>query len=197
MKTSPIAGYAVWRGALVLVLAVPLLAGCTSARRALGWEKTSPDEFTVVSRAPLAQPPDFDLRPPAPGTPRPQEGTTVDQARRALLGNKDAESASTDPALADLSAGERALLFKAGADRASPDIRKEVDEESSALIEANKSFTDEILFWQDKPPPGEVLDPAKEQKRLEADASLGKPPTEGGETPLIERKQKGWLEGIF
>jgi hypothetical protein len=41
-----------------------------------------------------------------------------------------------------------------------------------------------------------VVDPGKEQKRLEANASLGKAATEGS-TPQIVRRQKGWLEGIF
>jgi hypothetical protein len=50
--------------------------------------KRAPDEFAVVRRAPLIVPPDFDLRPPDPGAPRPNIGTTADQARVALTGSQ-------------------------------------------------------------------------------------------------------------
>jgi len=49
------------------------LAGCQSAAAALGMTKVVPDEFRVVTKAPLTVPPDYSLRPPAPGEPRPQE----------------------------------------------------------------------------------------------------------------------------
>ena len=60
------------RVALVAVLASLTLSGCSDARRALGYDKSAPDEFAVVSRAPLSQPPDLTLRPPTPGAVRPQ-----------------------------------------------------------------------------------------------------------------------------
>ena len=34
------------------------LTGCTSTRQALGMTKVTPDEFRVVSKAPLVVPPD-------------------------------------------------------------------------------------------------------------------------------------------
>ena len=39
------------------------LAGCSDFRRAVGSEKSSPDEFTVVVRPPLSLPPGFTDRP--------------------------------------------------------------------------------------------------------------------------------------
>jgi hypothetical protein len=63
---------------------VLLLPGCTDMRRAIGLEKTSPDEFAVESRAPLTMPPDFELRPPQPGAPRPQEKSSGQQARQVM-----------------------------------------------------------------------------------------------------------------
>ncbi len=172
------------RAGLALALVLPLLAGCgTETKRALGWEKTPPDEFSVMTRAPLVQPPDYDLRPPSPGAVKSQEAVT-DRAKKVLIAATGASgSARNDnkdnPELADLSAGERALIKKAGAENATPAIRKQVDEETTALVDENKSFTDDILFWQKKPEPGEIVDPSKEQKRLEANASLGKAATEG------------------
>jgi hypothetical protein len=177
--------------AVAVLLAASALSGCTDARRALGYEKAPPDEFAVVSRAPLSQPPDFNLRPPAPGASRPQEGTASDQARSALAPGKTAIAAASDR-----SKGEQALLGKAGADKVSGDIRKKVNEESTALVEADSSFTDKLLFWRAASPPGEALDPAGEAKRLKENASLGRPPT-AGETVQIKRESSGWLRSIL
>jgi hypothetical protein len=64
--------------------AMLLLPGCSDLRRSIGLEKTSPDEFAVESRAPLTMPPDFELRPPQPGAPRPQEKSSGQQARQVI-----------------------------------------------------------------------------------------------------------------
>ena len=61
-----------------------LLAGCNDFRQAIGLDRVGPDEFAVESRAPLTIPPEFDLRPPQPGAPRPQEGTAADKARKVI-----------------------------------------------------------------------------------------------------------------
>jgi hypothetical protein len=61
-----------------------MLAGCTDFRQMLGIDRVGPDEFAVESRAPLTIPPEFDLRPPQPGAPRPQEATAADKARKVI-----------------------------------------------------------------------------------------------------------------
>ena len=53
--------------ASIALLCVGLLNACSDTRAALGLDKAPPDEFAVFSRAPLSLPPDFGLRPPAPG----------------------------------------------------------------------------------------------------------------------------------
>jgi len=58
-----------------------LLCACANFKRDIGIEPTPPDEFAVEQRAPLTIPPDFGLRPPQPGAPRPQEGNIADKAR--------------------------------------------------------------------------------------------------------------------
>ncbi len=178
----------------VAVVAALSLTGCSEARRALGYDKSPPDEFAVMSRAPLAQPPDFTLRPPLPGATRPQEGTVRDQAKSVLVPGR-AAGLSLGGA-SSRSQGEQTILTKVGADQADPNIRRKVDEETTALIEADNSFTDKILFWQDKPAPGDLLDANQEAKRIRQNASAGKSPSEGN-SPQIIRRQKGWLEGIF
>ncbi len=169
------------------------LTGCTDARRALGYEKIAPDEFRVVSHAPLSTPPDFSLRPPAPGAVRPQEGATRDQARQALVGGADIPTPSRVSA-----AGDAALLRQAGAGTALPDIRNQVNKETLALVEGGKTLSDSLIFWR-KPvtaDAGEQLDAAKEAERLQENQRSGRPVT-SGDTPRIVRYRKGMLEGIF
>lgn len=61
-----------------------LLAGCSGFRQTIGLDQPAPDEFAVESRAPLTIPPDFDLRPPKPGEPRPQEATAAERAQKLI-----------------------------------------------------------------------------------------------------------------
>ena len=196
-----------------LAVALPLATGgCSGVKETLGLTKQSPDEFKVVSRAPLSMPPDYNLRPPTPGSPRPQEGTPRDQAQQAVLGipadaippigEGEAETA--------LSSGESALLQSAGATGVDPNIRQLVDTETAEdaadsreafahLLRAegdSKTLADTLVFWREPEPYGTVVDPAAEQKRLQENAATGQPVTEG-ETPTVVRKKKGALEGLF
>ncbi|RCK46995.1 hypothetical protein TH25_15845 [Thalassospira profundimaris] len=175
-----------------LALAV---TGCESTKETFGLNKQSPDEFQVVSRAPLSMPPEFNLRAPDPGAPRPQTGTMTDQARSLLTGESPTPVAH-DLTDKDRSSGEVALLEKSGAQYADPNIRSEVDRETSILIKENESVIDRLVFWQEKPAFGSEVDPAKEAKRIRDQQALGNPVTEG-ETPTIERRKKGILEDIF
>ncbi|HNB27961.1 MAG TPA: DUF3035 domain-containing protein [Alphaproteobacteria bacterium] len=189
-----------------LAVALPALAGgCSSVKEQLGLTKQSPDEFKVVSRAPLSMPPDYNLRPPTPGAPRPQEGTTRDQAANAVFqysGNGSTLQPDQIPPIGEgesesaQSSGESALLQSAGASGVDPNIRQVVDSETSADEADSRTLADTLVFWRDPEPYGEVVDPAAEQKRLQENAALGKPTTEG-ETPVIVRKKRGMLEGIF
>lgn len=165
------------------------LSGCGEARKAMGFEKSAPDEFAVVARAPLSLPPDFQLRPPQPGAVRPQEGTARDQARSALTGQRPVDDGSRSPGLV-------ALLNKAGADRAPGDIRSTINRELAALAQEEESFTDRLVFWRGPETPGTLVDPAKEAQRIRSNQALGTAVTQG-DTPMIERRRKGLLEGLF
>jgi hypothetical protein len=192
---------------LIAALAAGLLlatGGCTNVRETLGLTKQSPDEFKVVSRAPLSMPPDYNLKPPTPGAPRPQEGTPRDQAAASVfqysttgglppdaippIGEGEADTAQ--------SSGESALLQSAGAAGVDPNIRQLVDTETSQDQVDSQTLADSLVFWRDPEPYGDVVNPTEEQKRLQENAALGKPVTEG-DTPTIVRKKKGMLEGIF
>lgn len=174
-------------------MALPLaLSACSDAKRALGYEKAPPDEFQVVARAPLSMPPDFSLRPPQPGATRPQEGTTREQAKKIITGQRG----STPIATTGRTQGDIALMKRIGADSIQPDIRVLVNKESQALADADKSFTDRLVFWRKPDPPGVSVDPTKETQRIRENQALGKSVSEG-ETPQIQRRKRGWLEGVF
>lgn len=204
------------------------LGGCGETRQALGLDKDPPDEFQVVSRAPLSMPPDFYLRPPEPGAPRPQEGTPRTQAETVIFGETAARTESApqapasgglqlggalggmlggDPSSSSLSssepaagggpsAGELALLQEAGATNADSSIRAVIDKETADMVAQDSDFMEGLVFWRESQPFGTVVDPAAEQQRLQENAALGRPVTEG-ETPTIERKKRALLEGLF
>ncbi|HUC10468.1 MAG TPA: DUF3035 domain-containing protein [Stellaceae bacterium] len=69
---------------IACLAAVALLSGCSDVKQMLGIDPTMPDEFAVESRAPLTIPPDFNLRPPEPGAPRPQEESSEQQAEQII-----------------------------------------------------------------------------------------------------------------
>jgi len=177
---------------LVVMLAVLALSACSDVKRSLGYEKAPPDEFQVVQRAPLSMPPDFSLRPPQPGATRPQEGTTREQALRVLTGQR----VTTPITTAGRTQGDVTLLKRFGAESIQPDIRILVNKESQAIADAEKSFTDRLVFWRKPEQAGVVVDPVKESQRLRENQALGKSVSEG-QTPRIERRKKAILEGIF
>lgn len=190
-STSPINGTAT---ALCVLCAVALLSGCDSVRKTFSGEKTGPDEFAVYSRPPLSLPPEYSLRPPAPGEKRPQDLSAKDIAATAIVGRNPRPPQA--PAAVGGSPGLAALLRQAGASNVDHGIRVIVDQETSVLSRQDQAFVDKLIFWvDDKPDHGTVVDAEKEQKRIQENQALGKPITDG-ETPQIKRKRarKGILD---
>jgi hypothetical protein len=200
-----------YRSAISLVvaaaLAVPSLAACDSLNRALGKEKVIPDEFAVVSSAPLAIPPDYSLRPPRVSSTRDQETSPTDQARQSVF-RAGEQQASLPAAQAQRSPGEDELLRQAGAADAPRDIRELVNNDSRNGETLESGFVDKLLFFGEGPktaPSNEVIDPAKEAERLRGTQMAGKAPgptpapsTELSGTPTIERTtSKSWFSGLF
>jgi hypothetical protein len=180
-------------GAIVAMV----LGGCDRVRETVGLTKRAPDEFTVVTKAPLVIPPNFSLRPPQPGARRPQETQPRDRARRALVSSgRGGQAAAAASVPEGSSGGEGALLKQAGALDADPSIRATIDRETTQMAEQDSSFAERLIFWQDKPAYGSTLDAEKEAKRLRENAAAGRPVTEG-DTPVIKRRKRGILEGIF
>ncbi len=169
---------------LLLVSVVALVGasacGSTGVRQALGAERTTPDEFRVVTIAPLSVPPEYALRPPQPGELRAEDIFQDRQAQRSLFGDFEASSASD---------AEILLAARAGAADANPDVRALIDGETAALVRKDRTFADRILFWRDvetteerviteRPAP---IDPEEERQRIET--------VTGGGQVEIERRR--------
>ena len=105
-------------------------------------------------------------------------------------------AASDGSSQAAESSGEVALLQNAGAAGIDPGIRAQIDTETAAQIERDKTLISRLVFWRTQEPYGTVVDPVAESKRLQENQALGKPATEG-DTPIIAPRKKGVLEGIF
>lgn len=194
------------RGALAALAAAALaLSGCgDSTKRVLGLSRTAPDEFQVVTRAPLTQPPDLSLRPPRPGADSPAAESTRQQARQAVFraddgsrrpglsgANANAPQAAPREQVVQRTGGETAFLAEAGALEADPTIRVKVDRETAVLAEANENFVRELLGME-QDPVDDVVDARAESRRLRENQALGRPASEG-ETPVIERRSGGIL----
>jgi hypothetical protein len=146
------------------LIAAAGLAGCQSTSKALGMSKVTPDEFRVVTKAPLVVPPDFALRPPAPGQPRPEELRPDSAARGAIVSEREAQVRSD---------GEKLLVAKAGAEHADPLIRYVVDDEFGDIAHKDKGFADRVMFWHSGKPAADQstpapVDAASEQQRISA-----------------------------
>ena len=154
------------RGIVLMMAAALLLNACA----AVGGGKNPPDEFAIVTKAPLTLPPDYSLRPPRPGETRPQEKSPSERAQQLLLGDENA---------APPSKGELALVQAAGALQVDPNIRSILGAENGGWGEKDDSLANRILFWtvsgsqiNDEEAPLKVEDPeawlAGRMKSIEA-----------------------------
>src|SRR6185295_8660086 len=109
------------RIAVTILAAGVALSACQSLRQAVGSAKNPPDEFTVVTKAPLVSPPDFNLRPPQPGAAARNEPDPDALARDALFPNGQTATLGTE-----YSEGEKFLLTRTNALAVDPEIRRRV-----------------------------------------------------------------------
>jgi Protein of unknown function (DUF3035) len=183
------------------------LAGCGrgTVQEALGMGKRSPDEFAVVSRAPLILPPDYGLRPPAPGQSRPGVDTPSERARTSLTGGplqpapdavQEVVSAAFDDGGAAASSGERALVAEATPTPVDPDIRRRLAEENMELAQVEQALFTRLVMWRQPQSLGTVVDPVAESERIRANRAAGKPLTEG-DSPVITQRRQSVLQGFL
>ncbi len=162
-----------------LIAASASMTACASATKRLGLTTNAPNEFNILTKAPLVVPPEYNLLPPRIGESSSENNYTQQAARKALIGD-------IDPA--EPTRGEIVLMTKAGVARANQEVRIEIDGENSVERKTD-SFTDRILFWQNgsvKLPNGSPLDADLEAQRLESVMRAT-----GGEQVTITRKPRG------
>ena len=163
---------------------LPFVAGCSQVKQQLGIGRNSPDEFAVVKRAPLSLPPEYNLLPPDPNKPHTEviSDRRPEQAKEAVFGLDDAQNKQNLPP-------ETALLEKAGAYYANPDIRNVLDREAGYITFYNeeKNLTERILFWKKDKEEPVLVDAKAEAERLKKNKEEGLPPHEG-EVPTIHKK---------
>ncbi|HEY5210500.1 MAG TPA: DUF3035 domain-containing protein [Stellaceae bacterium] len=170
-----------------LVLPVAL-SGCGSMKRAVGLEKTVPNEFDVVENAPLAIPPDFNLRPPRPGATPSQAVPSTVQAKETIF--RAAGTTGPVPGADErMSAGENDIVRAAGADSAPGDIRQVINTEAAESQPFDRKFVDRLLFWRTPQPNMKgVLDPVKETARLEDKNGANTVSKQFSSPPTVDRK---------
>ena len=194
--------------AAVVAAALPL-AGCDSFNRAIGKTRVIPDEFQVVSNAPLAIPPDYALRPPRVGN-GPEQANPTEQARETVFRAGDnANQAAADPPDTKMSQGEQDLLRQAGAASAPSNIRQTIDADPTEGVPFDRGLVDKLLFWSGPttPPSNQVLDANAEESRIRLAQSVARPsgagtaPTAPADTvtPTFEHtpKKTGWFSWLF
>ena len=167
---------------LALAAAAAAASGCSTMQQALGATKTAPDEFRVVTSAPLTLPPDYSLRPPRPGDPRPQQLDPTAEAHAALFGQDTGQ---------DASAGERALVAGAGADAVDPNVRDLVDFEGAGVVHREEEFASRVIEFEGAAADAAApRDEAGEAERLAEQESIRR--ATGGAPVVIERRDGGF-----
>ncbi len=187
--TSRRGSFRLTRAAFGVALALALGA-CENIKDQLGLSKSSPDEFSVLTHAPLSLPPNYKLRPPEPGAERPQEISVQEQVKAALF-NTSPESAG-----GAVTAGESALLARAGFSAQNSGIRAIINQDNAVFAEESGGFVDALIFWRDPQQLDPIIDAAREDQRLQEAEATGEAPS-AGKSAIIERRDRGILEGFF
>ena len=196
-----------WLGIGVSIATLVMLTACArgTVQDALGMGKRSPDEFAVVSRAPLILPPDYGLRPPGSGESRPGIDTSSDRARASLTGGElqqpaapgqQVVSAAFDERGEAVSSGERALIAQTTTTPVDPEIRRKIAEENMQLAQVEEELFTRLVKWRQPSTLAVAIDPAAETERLRANRAAGKPPTEG-DSPVITQRRQSLLQGFL
>jgi hypothetical protein len=175
------------RAATLMILIVGL-AGCSDAtKKTFGLEANPPEAFDVGTQAPLSLPPELgQLPPPNPGEPRPQQVNAAAAGANIV----DPENAITAAPGAPTAGGD-ALLAAAGP-APPPGIRAQVNQ--SALVASKPpGFVSKLMGSGPTPPP--TVDATEEQRRLQENAALGQPVTNGS-TPQDSNKSPGFFGSI-
>jgi len=169
------------------------LIGCQDIREAAGVVKTPPDEFAVVTKAPLVIPPDYNLRPPKPGAPPTNQSSPTETAQAALNGDDPAAVAAALPTT--YSSGEKMLLANTGAATADHGVRSQIAADTKAMSTASDSFTDTLLFRSPPDPnAGHPVNADAEHDKIVAEKTDSQTPIEGQTTPKKDPQEGATID---
>lgn len=128
----------------VFGVSLTALSACDSLREEAGLGKQSPDEFAVTTKAPLIIPPNFNLRPPAPGAAPLNQTDPTSSAEVAMFNNEDPANVAAQMQ-GNFTPAEKMLLAHAGVQNTDPTIRAQLQSDEKNMQGADPSFTDRIL----------------------------------------------------
>jgi hypothetical protein len=178
-------------GLLTLVLAAALGAcssGSSGFKKTFGLTANPPDAFQVGTEPPLSLPPELgQLPPPNPGQPRPQQADASQEGLDAL-----SPASSITPPPASGSQGEQAFLEQAGP---TPPAAIRADVNQTSLIQSKPAGFVGSLMGQG-PTPEPTVDAAAESRRLQDNAALGQPVTNGN-TPADSNQKPNVFQRFF
>ena len=157
---------------LGVVTLLSMLSACSDFRKAIGTEKSSPDEFQVVVRPSLVLPPNFSSRP-----------TAATGAQTAATVASDAQAqASVLLGARETGASDYSDIF--AFDKIVEDVRSKVDEETAG-IKCERRLPIQVLFGG-LPDVGPVIDKMAEDRRIRRNR-LENRSLSYGATPAIDK----------
>lgn len=158
---------------------------CDSIRDAAGITKEPPDEFAVVTKAPLIIPPDYNLHPPKPGAAPLNQTSPTQSAQAALYGDDTASVAASING--NYSQAEKLLLAQSGAATADDSIRRIIASDNTKA-EDTGTLTDSLLF-------GSSSDASSADKPLDADAEKARiDAAKNGTKPAEKHTEKATID---
>ena len=148
-------------------------------------------DFGAVKGPGLSVPPDFNLRPPAPGTGDNKQAASEVARSRVFNIPANGSTANSQGGLLSrdgATPGEQAFLRRLGVAATDPQIRAIVDHETAALEQSEKLFVDKLLKWRDEAP--DEADGQDGESAITEEAA-------GETSPVTIKKSKGLLESVF
>ena len=154
------------------VTLLSMLSACSDFRKAIGTEKSSPDEFQVVVRPSLVLPPNFSSRPTAATGAQTAATVASDAQAQASVLLKARETGASD--YSDIFAFDKIV----------EDVRSKVDEETAG-IKFERRLPIQVLFGG-LPDVGPVIDKMAEDRRIRRNR-LENRSLSYGATPAIDK----------
>ncbi|MDE2342163.1 MAG: DUF3035 domain-containing protein, partial [Betaproteobacteria bacterium] len=154
-------------------------------KKTFGLEANPPDAYQVGTLPPLSLPPELgQLQQPNPGQPPTQEQSAADQGAD-VIAPANALPSGSQP----VSAAGQAFLDQAGP-APQGDIRAEVNQ-NAAVASRSGGFVDKLMGTNPNAPA--VVNAGEEQRRLQENAAMGQPATNGA-TPQESSASPGLFQ---